>query len=142
MKKKTDIGIYHGKDLDKLISKAYSELSDEFCEGDIKIDTQFLNDEWVVTMTATCERNFHYEIIWEQNVGDDPEPAIYKLNKYFDKHKDIEVIKIVDNDGLHIDCSNTGDFSGDMEDGFAGSFESTSTDYESAYALIKVYEED
>lgn len=141
MKKQTALSIYHGKDLDKLINKAYSELSDDFCEGDIKIDTQFLNDEWVVTMTATCERNFHYEIIWEQNVGGDPEPAIYKLNKYFDKHKDIEVIKIVDNDGLHIDCSNTGDFSGDAEYGFAGSFKSTSTDYESAYALIKAYED-
>lgn len=142
MKKKTAWGIYHGKDLDKLINKAYSGISDDFCEGDIKIDTQFLNDEWVVTMIATCERNFHYEIIWEQNVGNDFEPAIYKLNKYFDKHKDIEVIKVVDNDGLHIDCSNTGDFSGDAEDGFTGSFKSTSTDYESAYALIKVYEED
>ena len=141
MKKKTDIGIYHGKDLDKLISKAYSELSDEFCEGDTKIDTQFLNDEWVVTMTATCERNFHYEIIWEQNVGNDPVPAICKLNKYFDKHKNIEVVKIVDNDGLHINCSNEGDISGDPENGFAGSFESKSTDYETAYALIKVYDE-
>lgn len=141
MKKKAASNVYHGKDLDKLIDKAYDELPDEFWEGDIKIDTQFLNDEWVVTVTATCERNFHYEIIWEQNVGDDPEPAIYKLNRYFNKHKDIEVIKIVDNDGLHINCSNTGDFSGDAEDGFDGTFKSKSTDYESAYALIKVYDE-
>lgn len=141
MKKKTFWATYHGKDLDKLTDKACSELPDEYSQGDIEIDTKFLNDEWVVTIKATCEAEFHYEIIWEQNVDNDPEPAIYKFNRYFDKHKNIEVVKIVDNDGLHINCSNEGDISGDAEDGFAGSFESKSTDYESAYALIKVYDE-
>lgn len=141
MKKKTAWATYYGKDLDKLIDKVHSELPDEYYEGDIKIDTHFLNDEWVVTLTATRELNFHYEIIWEQNVDNEPEPAIYKFNRYFDKHKNIEVVKIVDNDGLHINCSNEGDISGDGENGFAGSFESKSTDYETAYALIKVYDE-
>lgn len=141
MKKNTFWATYHGKDLDKLTDKACSELPDEYSQGDIEIDTKFLNDEWVVTIKATREAEFHYEIIWEQNVDNEPEPAIYKFNRYFDKHKNIEVVKIVDNDGLHINCSNEGDISGDAEDGFAGSFESKSTDYESAYALIKVYDE-
>ena len=63
MKKNTFWATYHGKDLDKLIDKAHSELPDDFYEGDIKLNTQFLNDEWVVTVTATRELNFHYEII-------------------------------------------------------------------------------
>lgn len=141
MKKNTLWATYHGKDLDKLNDKAFSELPDEYSQGDIEIDTKFLNDEWVVTIKATREAEFHYEIIWEQNVDNEPEPAIYKFNRYFDKHKNIEVVKIVDNDGLHINCSNEGDISGDAENGFAGSFESKSTDYETAYALIKVYDE-
>lgn len=141
MKKNTCWATYHGKDLDKLTDKAFSELPDEFSQGDIEIDTKFLNDEWVVTIKATREAEFHYEIIWEQNVDSDPEPAIYKFNRYFDKHKNIEVVKIVDNDGLHINCSNEGDILGNPEDGFSGSFKSKSTDYESAYALIKVYDE-
>lgn len=141
MKKKTVWNTYHGKDLKKLTDKAHYDLPNEYYEGDIEIDTKFLNDEWVVTIKATREAKFHYEIIWEQNVGGDPEPAIYKFNRYFDKQKNIEVVKIADNDGLHINCSSEGDISGDLENGFDGNFESKSTDYESAYALIKVYDE-
>lgn len=135
MKKITVWDTFHGRDLDRLIDKAHEELPQEFNNGDINITTQYLNNEYVVTVKATREAKFHYEIIWDQNVSDDPEAAICKLENKLD-HSDIEVVKIADNDGLHI---NNG-FSGDLDEG-TGTIEGSSDNYESAYALIKVYDE-
>ena len=135
MKKITIWDTFHGRDLDRLIDKAHEELPQEFNNGDINITTQYLNNEYVVTVKATREAKFHYEIIWDQNVSDDPEAAICKLENKLDQ-SDIEVVKIADNDGLHI---NNG-FSGDLDEG-TGTIEGSSDNYESAYALIKVYDE-
>lgn len=135
MKKITVWDTFHGRDLDRLIDKAHEELPQEFNNGDINITTQYLNNEYVVTVKATREAKFHYEIIWDQNVSDDPEAAICKLENKLDQ-SDIEVVKIADNDGLHI---NNG-FSGDLDEG-TGTIEGSSDNYESAYALIKVYDE-
>lgn len=135
MKKITVWDTFHGRDLDRLIDKAHEELPREFNNGDINITTQYLNNEYVVTVKATREAKFHYEIIWDQNVSDDPEAAICKLENKLDQ-ADIEVVKIADNDGLHI---NNG-FSGDLDEG-TGTIEGSSDNYESAYALIKVYDE-
>lgn len=135
MKKITVWDTFHGRDLDRLIDKAHEELPQEFNNGDINITTQYLNNEYVVTVKATREAKFHYEIIWDQNVSDDPEAAICKLENKLDQ-SDIEVVKIADNDGLHI---NNG-FSVDLDEG-TGTIEGSSDNYESAYALIKVYDE-
>lgn len=135
MKKITVWDTFHGRDLDRLIDKAHEELPREFNNGDINITTQFLNNEYVVTVKATREAKHHYVIIWDQNVSADPEPAICKLENKLDQ-SDIEVVKIADSDGLHI---NSG-FSGDFDEG-TGTIEGSSDNYESAYALIKVYDE-
>lgn len=136
MKKITVWDTFHGHDLDRLIDKAHEELPREFNNGDINITTQYLNNEYVVTVKATREAKFHYEIMWDQCVKDDPVPAICKINNRFLHLENAEVIKIADNDGLHI---NNG-FNGDLDEG-TGTIEGSSDNYESAYALIKVYDE-
>ena len=131
MRKNTVWETFHGKNLDKLIDKAHETLPANFINSDQKVNVQFLNDEYVVTVTATREAKFHYEIMWDQCVKDDPVPAICKLQTSIDKYdkENIEIVKIADNDG------------GDTEDGIAGDFNGSSADYESAFALIKVYDE-
>ena len=143
MRKITVWETFHGENLDKLIDKAHETLPANFINSDQKVNVQFLNDEYVVTVTATREAKFHYEIMWDQCVKDDPVPAICKLQTSIDKYdkENIEIVKIADNDGLHIKSEITGDFSGDTEDGIAGDFNGSSADYESAFALIKVYDE-
>ena len=60
MKKITVWDTFHGRDLDRLIDKAHEELPKEFNNGDINITTQYLNNEYVVTVKATREAKFHY----------------------------------------------------------------------------------
>ena len=50
MKKITVWDTFHGRDLDRLIDKAHEELPGEFNNGDINITTQYLNNEYVVTV--------------------------------------------------------------------------------------------
>lgn len=136
MKKITVWDTFHGSDLDKLIDEAHEKMPQEFNNGEINIATQYLNNEYVVTVKATREAKFHYEIIWDQNVNDEAEPAICKIHDKLKDLSNVEVVKIADNDGLHLDPSINADFS----DG-CGSIEGKSRNYESAYALIKVYDE-
>lgn len=136
MKKITVWDTFHGRDLDRLIDKAHEKLPREFNNGDINITTQHLNNEYVVTVKATREAKFHYEIMWDQCVKDEAKPAICKINDKLKYLSNVEVVKIADNDGLHI---NSG-FNGDLDEG-TGTIEGSSDNYESAYALIKVYDE-
>lgn len=136
MKKITVWDTFHGRDLDRLIDKAHEELPGEFNNGDINITTQYLNNEYVVTVKATREAKFHYKIMWAQNVDHDTAAAIEKLQEKIDLYDDIEIVKIADNDGLHINSSWSGEIDEDT-----GNIEGSSDDYESAYALIKVYDE-
>lgn len=134
MKKKTVWETYHGKDLKKLTDKAHYDLPDEYYEGDIEIDTQFLNDEWVVTIKATREAKFHYAIVGAQSV----EGGATAIHKLYDKlhiyfHNDYEIVKISDNERLHINAKIAKDTGSGVH--------VEANDYESAYVLIKVYDE-
>lgn len=136
MKKVTIWDVFHGVQLDKLIDKAHEKMPTSFINADTKISTKFLNGEWVVTVIATREAKHHYKVLWDQNVDHDPTSAVVKVQEKIDhlqNYSDIEIVKMIDNDGLHINSQIEG--SSDCD------FSGTSDDYESAYALIKVYDE-
>lgn len=53
--KETVWEVFHGQDLDKLVDEAHNKLPLKFNYGDIHVTTQYLNDEYVVTVVATIE---------------------------------------------------------------------------------------
>lgn len=134
MKKVTVWETYHGKDLDKLVDKAHTDLYEsdpEMQEQDVKI--QFLNNEYVVTVRAFRPAKYHYETAYAQLVGsgNDKEwrPSIIQLEddlkRWKEKYEDgFEIVKISETDGMKINSVN-----------------SEGEDYESAYVVIKVYDE-
>lgn len=55
MSKETVWEVFHGKNLDRIVDQAHNTLPLKFNYGDIHVTTQYLNNEYVVTVAATIE---------------------------------------------------------------------------------------
>lgn len=125
MKKGTIFETFHGKNLDELVDKAHETLPIGY-EVD-SVTTDFLNNEYVVTVHASREKDFIYKTYYAQivNSGNNLErrPAILQLQDCLDSLNengdDYEIVKIGENDGMHVNQGND--------------------DYESAWMLVKIY---